>query len=212
MTTGTWRDLGRLSYRDALAIQLDHHAEVVKGAPDCLLMVEHEPVFTMGAATQAQNLLLTPGEYAAQGFQLEPTDRGGDVTYHGPGQLTIYPIFDLNRHGKDLHLWLRNLEEAMILVLAELGVQGRRFAPHTGAWVGDEKVAAIGVKVKRWVNLHGIGLNVNLDPAPFRLIVPCGIQAYGVTSLTEVAGRDVTMDEAKQLSLRAFSEVFNITF
>lgn len=210
MTPAHWRDLGRMSYRDALEIQLATHEGVMQGGPDTLLLVEHEPVFTKGAATQTENLLLSPAEYEARGFQLETTDRGGDVTYHGPGQLTLYPIFDLNRHGRDLHRWLRDLEEVPISVLAAFGIEGRRFPPHTGAWVGDEKIAAIGVKVKRWVNLHGIGFNINLNLEPFRHIVPCGIQHYGVSSLSRSVGREVSMEEAKELCLDAFASVFKL--
>lgn len=177
-------DWGRLPFTEAYARQVAYVEEVQRGErPDTLVFVEHDPVFTLGASFHPENLLLTRAEYTARGFDVVPTDRGGDVTYHGPGQLVAYPIFDLNRRGRDLHRWLRELEESVIGTLAAFGIQGRRFPPHTGVWVGDRKVAAIGIKVRRWVSFHGIALNVTNDLTPFDLIVPCGIQGYGVTGL-----------------------------
>jgi len=202
-------DLGRAGYAQTYERQLALHEEVLAGSrPDTLILVEHDPVLTLGANFHEANLLLTPREYRARGISVERTDRGGDVTYHGPGQLVIYPIFDLRRHGQDLHRWLRDLEETMLRTLHEFGLEGRRFAPHTGAWLDDLKVAAIGVKVRRWVNLHGIALNVSQTPEAFSLIVPCGIENYGVTSLADALGREVTLDEVKPAVISAFQSVF----
>jgi lipoyl(octanoyl) transferase len=147
-------------------------------------------------------------EYGKKGIDLVETDRGGDVTFHGPGQLVMYPIFDVSRHGRDLHKWMRDLEETMLLVCREFGLEGRRFAPHTGAWVGDLKIAAIGVKVRRWISLHGIALNCSNDLGAFELIVPCGIQGYGVTSLSDAVGREVSVEEAKGHAIDGFETVF----
>lgn len=202
-------DLGRMAHAEAYQEQLRVHEQVRSGAqPDTLLFVEHDPVLTLGANFHESNLLLSAEEYARRGIAIERTDRGGDVTYHGPDQLVIYPIFDLNRHGRDLHRWLRDLEEAVILALASFGVEGRRFAPHTGVWVEDRKIAAIGIKVKQWVNLHGIALNCCNDLSVFEWFIPCGIEGYGVTSLTECAGRPIELEDAKVAAVRAFGEVF----
>lgn len=201
-------DLGHMPYLRALERQIATVNEVKAGGKDTLIFVEHDPVLTLGASFHGENLLLSTGEYETQGFEIVRNDRGGDVTYHGPGQLVIYPIFDVSRHGKDLHKWLRDLEETMLVTLSEFGVKGRRFPPHTGAWIGDKKVAAIGIKISRWVSMHGIALNCDNDLAPFQTIVPCGIVDYGVTSLTEAAGRRVTIEDAKPIVTRAFAEVF----
>ena len=205
-------DVGHRTYAEALAIQIEVAERVKAGAPDVLLFVEHDPVLTLGASFHEENLLLSPAEYHQRGIELARTDRGGDVTFHGPNQLVVYPIFDVSRHGRDLHKWLRDLEETMIHVLAELGLEGYRFPPNTGVWVRGKKVAAIGVKISRWVSIHGIALNCDNDLSPFGLIVPCGIRGHGVTSLSEQTGRRITIEEAKPLVVRAFERVFALTF
>lgn len=199
-----------MSYREAYAIQLAVADEVKAGGESTLLFVEHDPVLTLGANFHEKNLLLTLGEYERRGIAVERTDRGGDVTFHGPNQLVIYPIFDVAQFGKDLHRWLRDLEQTMIVVLRELGLEGYRFPPNTGVWTEGKKVAAIGIKVTRWVSLHGIALNCDNDLTPFGLIVPCGIRGHGVTSLSAEMGRRVTIEEAKPLVLKAFGEVFGL--
>lgn len=204
-------DVGRMGYHECWELQREIAGGVIEGDDESLIFVEHPPVLTLGASFHAENLLLTEAEYRALGIELASTDRGGDVTYHGPGQLVIYPIFDIQRHGKDLHKWMRDLEETMLVTLGELGIEGRRFPPHTGAWVGDKKIAAIGVKIRRWVNIHGIALNCDNDLDPFGKIVPCGIEGYGVTSLSVESGRPVTVADAKPLVLRAFESVFGLT-
>ena len=202
-------DLGEMRYEAAFDIQKSVLEEVANSQrPSTLIFVEHPPVLTLGANFHEQNLLFTADQYQARGIELFRTDRGGDVTYHGPRQLVIYPIFRLSDRGKDLHRWLRDLEEAMISTVASFGLQGTRFPPHTGVWIGDRKVAAIGVKVRRWVSMHGIALNCNNDLAPFGWIVPCGIQGYGVTSLASELRRDVTVGEVKPVVLQAFRTVF----
>jgi len=180
--------------------------------PDTLLFVEHDPVLTYGSAFDPANLLLTKEGYADMGINLVQTDRGGDVTYHGPNQLVIYPIFNLRNHGGDLHKWLRDLEEAAIRTAAEFGLEGCRFPPHTGVWTYGRKIAAIGIKVSRWISLHGIALNCNNDLTPFDLIVPCGITGYGVTSLSRESGREVTIQDATPAVVASFSKVFGMTF
>ncbi|ARU39796.1 hypothetical protein CCB80_01005 [Armatimonadetes bacterium Uphvl-Ar1] len=203
-------DLGRLGYQVAWDRQLEVHQEVLDGDEDCLIFVEHDPVLTLGANFHEENLLLTREQYGERGIDVVRTDRGGDVTYHGPGQLVIYPIFDLTRHGRDLHKWMRDLEETMIVTCGEFGVEAGRLSDvNTGAWVGNRKIAAIGVKVRRWVSLHGIAINCSNDLGVFDLIVPCGVVGHGVTSLSREVGAEVGIDEAKPAVMVAFEKVFS---
>jgi len=206
-------NLGRMAYRPCVELQARLLEEVAAGSrPDTLLFVEHDPVLTLGANFHAANLLLAEAQYAERGIAIERTDRGGDVTYHGPNQLVAYPIFHLARFGKDLHKWLRDLEEAVMVVLASFGLEGTRFPPHTGVWVAGRKVCAIGIKVRRWTSMHGIALNCNNSLEPFGLIVPCGIEGHGVTSLSELLGRDVGIEEARPVVQTAFEQVFGVLF
>lgn len=205
-------DLGLLGYSEAWERQKEIAAQVQEGTrDDTLIFVEHPPVLTLGANFHEENLLLTREEYSALGIEVLKTDRGGDVTYHGPNQLVIYPIFDVKRHGKDLHRWLRDLEETIILTCAAYGLKGTRFPPNTGVWLEDKKVAAIGIKVSRWVSLHGIALNCNNDLTPFNWVVPCGISDYGVTSLSEATGKEITVEMAKERVVQGFESVFAIS-
>lgn len=206
-------ELGCLGYEAAWDIQKQVHAEVLAGErEDMLIFVEHPPVLTLGASFHEENLLLSREEYAARGIDVVRTDRGGDVTFHGPNQQVIYPIFDLRRYGKDLHKWLRDLEEAIILTCSAFGLPGTRSSVNTGVWINDRKVAAIGIKVSKWVSLHGIALNCNNDLSAFDLIVPCGIQTHGVTSLSKEAGREIGIEEAKPKIIESFETVFGVTF
>jgi lipoate-protein ligase B len=169
---------------------------------DTLLLCEHPPVYTLGTNAEQQNVL-NPHD-----IPVVRTDRGGDVTYHGPGQVVGYAICDLNDRNKDLHRFCRDLEEVMIRVLARYGLEGTRVAGRTGVWVGTEKIGALGVRVRRWISTHGFALNVDCDLEPFNGIVPCGIQDAGVTSLKKVLNRDVDIDEVRSLCAAAFEEVF----
>lgn len=199
-----------MEYLACWDVQKRVHAARVSGAlPDTLLFVEHDAVLTHGASFEPPNLLLTPDQYRERGIDVVQTDRGGDVTYHGPKQLVIYPIFHV---GGDLHKWLRDLEETIIGVLSKFGLEGYRFPPHTGVWTRERKIAAIGIRVSRWVSMHGIALNCDNDLSPFSLIVPCGIQGYGVTSLSRETGRDVGIAEAMPAVVSSLSDVFGITF
>lgn len=177
---------------------------------DTLLLVQHPPVVTYGANFHEDSLLLSGKQYEAAGIDVIRTDRGGDVTYHGPKQLVIYPIFSVKEHGADLHKWLRDLEETIIVALGNFGLEGYRFPPNTGVWVGGRKIAAIGIRVAKWVSVHGIALNCANDLSPFGLIVPCGIKEWGVTSLSKELNREVGVSEALPTVLSAFQQVFNI--
>jgi lipoyl(octanoyl) transferase len=211
--TGHVLDLGRMAYRPAWDVQKAVAESVIEGGPDTLVFVEHDPVMTLGASFHDSNLLLPLAEYERQGIEMVRTDRGGDVTYHGPRQLVVYPIFDLRRHGRDLHKWLRDLEETVIVAAASLGFEGyREPSVNTGVWADGKKFAAIGVKVRKWVSLHGIAINCDNDLAPFGLIVPCGIKTHGVTSLTLESGRPITIEDARPVVKSAFEEVFGLRF
>jgi lipoyl(octanoyl) transferase len=206
-------DLGIVPYADALELQRKLHAQRVAGAiPDTLLLLEHPPVITLGKAFHPEHLRYAREFYAQQGIELHPTDRGGDVTCHNPGQLVGYPIFDVSQHGRDLHKFLRDIEQAIIDALREFGVEAHREAGYTGVWIGDAKIAAIGVKVTKWVSMHGFALNVNNDLRLFQTIVPCGITDRPVTSLQQALGRAVPMERVKNAVARAFEQVFRITF
>ena len=206
-------ELGSMEYLAAWGVQLRVMDEVREGAPDTLILVEHPKVLTLGANFHEENLLFTREKYAEMGVQVHETDRGGDVTYHGPGQQVIYPIFDVSRHGKDLHKWMRDLEETMISVCRSFGlVAVRNPKVNTGAWVNDRKIAAIGVKIKRWVSIHGIALNCENDLSDFNLINPCGITTHGVTSLSQELQRPVPLLEVKPKIVEAFSQVFDLEF
>ena len=194
------KDLGRMSYACALELQRAAHAEVVAARENRgqmqLFLVEHDPqVITVSRRPDAsKNVLVSPQRLAQLGVECVETDRGGDVTWHGPGQLVAYPILDLERMGLRIHGYMRLLEETVIEVLADMGVAAHRDAKATGVWVrakdqpGDLKICAMGVRVSRWVCMHGLALNVNPDLAAFNLIVPCGLTERGVTSMRECLG------------------------
>ena len=201
--------LGRTTYPQAFEIQQSRVTAILAGeASNALFLTEHDPVLTLGANFHPANLLLTDDEYAKQGIAVHRTNRGGDVTFHGPGQLVAYPVFDLSTLRKDLHWWLRTIEEVVIQTLQEFGVEGRRFPPHTGVWIEDRKVCAIGIAVKRWVSMHGLAINCDNDLSPFETIIPCGIEGYGVTSLSQVVGRVISTSEAAIVLEKNFSELF----
>lgn len=214
-------DLGRVRYREADALQREHHAEVVAGrdqspAPQRLLLLEHDPaVITVSKRAGADtNLLASPEHLASIGVDLERTDRGGDITWHGPGQLVAWPIVDLNRFGLGLHAWMRLMEQAVIDTLAEFGIEGFRDDEATGVWVKDDrdprgaKICAMGVRVSKWVTLHGLALNVHPDLSQFGLIVPCGLLDRPVTSLKH-AGVEVEMNQVQELLKNQFSQLLS---
>lgn len=201
--------LGQVDYIDAWQLQRELaalRADEIVG--DILLLMEHPPTITLGRGADPKNILATPQRLASLGVRVEAIDRGGDVTYHGPGQLVGYPIFHLVEHRKDLHWFLRQIEEALIVALAEFGISGTRFPPHTGVWVEQKKIAAIGIKVSRWVSTHGFALNVSMEGEAFSLIVPCGIHDYGVTTLQEVVGRSVEMTALLPVVRQGFRVAF----
>lgn len=188
--------LGRMAYRPCWDLQRRLAAARAAGrAPDVVLLVEHDPVYTLGRAARRQHLLWDEAECARRGIDVVAVDRGGDVTYHGPGQLVGYPILDLRPLGLGVRDYVRALEEAMIRLLARFGVEGRREAGLPGAWVGQAKIGAIGVRCSRGVTTHGFAFNVDPDPEHYAGIVPCGIRDRGVTTLAAVLGRPVSVEQ-----------------
>jgi lipoyl(octanoyl) transferase len=206
------RRLGRLRYADGLELQADLVRQRQAGqVPDTLLLLEHDPVFTLGRNARHENVLLEEETLRARGFELFETGRGGDVTYHGPGQLVAYPIFCLSPDRRDVHRYVRDLEEVMIRTCADFGIEAGRLKGLTGTWVGRDKIGAIGVRIARWVTSHGLALNVGTDLSAFRLIVPCGIRNHGVTSLERLLGRRVALEEVMGPLTSHFCAVFGRT-
>ncbi len=205
------RRLGLVSYGHALDVQRALVEERRAGRiSDTLLLLEHPHVLTLGARTRGArtHILATPERLAALDVEVFETGRGGDVTYHGPGQIVGYPILDLRPDRCDVHRYVRDLEEVLIRTAATYGITAVRVKGLTGVWVGAEKLAAIGVRISRWITSHGFAFNVTTDLDYFKLIVPCGIRDRGVTSLSRLVGRPVPMAEVEEVLIRHFCEVF----
>ena len=211
--------LGRMEYREAWELQRERAAQRLAGEiPDTLLLLEHPPTLTLGRAADRGHIVATAERLEQEGVAVVESDRGGDVTYHGPGQLVGYPIFNLRAapHQPDLHRYVRSIEETMIRTVAAFGIEAGRFPGYPGVWTGLDtpyptKIAALGIRLSRWITHHGFALNVQTDLSHFDLIVPCGIHDYGVTSLTRLLGRTVTLPEVLPIVLQAFTEVFGLT-
>jgi len=203
---------GQIEYMAAWAWQRELAARRSAGAiGDTLMLVEHPHTYTLGRATKAGHLLIGPAALAEQGIALVESDRGGDITYHGPGQIVGYPILKLSQHGGDVLRYLRMLEETLIVALASYGLTARRLAGLTGVWVGEEKIAAIGVKLSAsGVTQHGFALNVATDLRYFQQIIPCGIADKSVTSLEQLLGTAPPHSEVEQRVAAAFGAVFGV--
>jgi lipoyl(octanoyl) transferase len=209
-------NLGRRPYGEVLELQRELCRRRVRGdeQEDVLLLVEHDPVITLGRGTRATSLPLAPAELERRGVPVVEVERGGDVTYHGPGQLVGYPIIRLTEHREDLHWYLRSLEASLILALGRLGVESERRPGLTGVWTGGRKIASIGIHVKQWVTFHGFALNVTTDLSAFDLIVPCGIDGVVMTNLAEELRRgdgDALREDARQAVVAALAETFAYT-
>jgi lipoyl(octanoyl) transferase len=201
-----------ISYAEGLEIQKRLVEQRKNGeVPDQLLLLEHPPVITLGVKTRnnRSNIVATPAALAAEQVEVFETGRGGDVTYHGPGQLVGYPILDLRPDRCDVHRYVRDIEEVMIQMAASFGVAAVRIPGLTGVWVGDEKLGAIGVRIARWVTSHGFAFNVNTELNHFNFIVPCGISDRGVTSLQKLLGRPVAMADVEHAAELAFRQIFH---
>ena len=205
--------LGLTEYAHALAIQerlLQLRQNNETG--DTLLLVEHPPVLTMGRRAKAENVIVSEQALSAIGVKVFEVSRGGDVTYHGPGQIVGYPIMDLNDHGRDIKVFVRKMEDVFIRLLdKEYGITAHREEnKYTGVWVGEEKITAIGIAVKHWVTMHGFAFNVNTNLEHFRWINPCGITDRGVTSLKKLTGNAQDMDKLYDMVADYFCDVFNL--
>jgi lipoate-protein ligase B len=207
MTILLYQDLGRMEYHAAVALQetlIGLRQKQLVG--DCLLFVEHPHVYTLGRGGKAANVL------APKDVPVDRTSRGGDVTYHGPGQLVIYPIIDLrSKLRKDVHHYVRNLEQSAILTLADFAIAAARRPPYTGIWIGDRKIGAIGVAVRRCITFHGLALNVNTELSYFQRIIPCGLPWADVTSMEKELGSALSMREVREKFLQHFADLFRYT-
>lgn len=208
--------LGLVPYGQALELQRQVARDRIAGTigEDVLLLVEHPPVVTLGRSSKERHLLASPELLAARGVELFEVERGGDVTFHGPGQLVGYPIIDLKRHRQDLHWYLRQVEQALIDALGDIGIAGERNVGYTGVWTQDRgrKIASIGVHARDWVTWHGFALNVSTDLGYFDLMVPCGIQSVAMTSTDRELGHaSVDMDRVASSVAHAFGKVFDLT-
>jgi lipoyl(octanoyl) transferase len=205
-----YRYLGLVPYAEALVVQQQMvEARKADEASDTLLLLEHPPVITLGRAANRANVLADEQTRQARGVALFETGRGGDVTYHGPGQLVGYPIINLAPDRRDVRRYVRDLEEVLIRAAAGFGVDAGRIAGLTGVWVGGEKLAAIGVRISRWVTMHGFAFNVTTDLSHFEMIVPCGIADHGVTSLEKLLDKQIALSEVAATVARHFGEVFD---
>jgi lipoyl(octanoyl) transferase len=216
MTPLRIEDLGRRPYAEVLELQRDLRRRRIEGEldEDVLLLVEHPPVITLGRGTHPSSLPIAPAELERRGVEVFEVERGGDVTFHGPGQLVGYPILDLRGHRQDLHWYLRSLEDVLIQALGALDIEADRNPGLTGVWTAGRKIASIGIHVKQWVTLHGFALNVTTDLDPFDLIVPCGIRQVVMTSVaTELlrADSEALMGEVRGRVVGAFCEVFGFS-
>lgn len=229
MPTVEFRDLGVKDYKETWDLQesifqsvIDQKIRIRNGestdsTQNYLLFVEHPHVYTLGKSGDRNNLLLDQDSLHEKDATYYEINRGGDITYHGPGQLVAYPIFDLDHFFSDIHKYLRYLEEAVINVLAHYGIKGERFDGFTGVWIDSDKptarkICAMGVKSSRWVTMHGIGFNINSDLSYFSNIVPCGIEDKAVTSMERELGRKVDMDEVKSILKEKLAEQFGYEY
>ena len=203
------KDLGLAGYKEVWDLQKATHLEKQKGSTeDILYTVEHNHVYTLGKTGSRDHILISDDEMKARGISYYEIDRGGDITYHGPGQLVVYPILDLHNYYKDTHRYLRALEETVMLTLKEMGIEAHREEEFTGVWVGEEKICAIGIKVSRWITMHGIAFNVNTDLSYFDKIIPCGIFHKGVTSIEKLTGKKANMTIVKEMYIKNFLKTF----
>ncbi len=203
-------DLGRTKYADAWELQKKiFSARLERRIGDVLLLTEHEPVFTLGKGADENHLLAKESELSDKKIDMFWIDRGGDVTFHGPGQIVGYPIIDLSLHYNDIHRYLRDLEQTIIDVLGIYGITGEREKEFTGVWVKHDKIAAFGVKVSKWITMHGFALNVGTDLSFFDRIIPCGIFHKGVTSLHKIVGKPITIEEVQHHIVYHFAKIFS---
>lgn len=206
-------DLGFRDYEDSLRIQDRIVARRKRGLlPDCLLFVDYPPIITLGRGGKREHLLAGPKELRQRGVGVHPAGRGGDITFHGPGQLVVYPVLDLKAWRRDIHRYLRTLERCLVGMLLDFGIPSETLPGATGVWVEGRKIGAIGVRTSNWVTSHGLALNVNTDLRYFDLIVPCGLVGRGVTSMAAQLGRPLELAEVRSCFIRHFGRAFGRSF
>jgi lipoate-protein ligase B len=200
---------GRTDYKETWNLQKKLvRLRSLSKIPDCLIVTEHHPVVTMGRGTDPDNLLVSPEDLKEQGISLYEVERGGDITFHGPGQTVLYPIIDLKSRGRDVHKYLRDLEAVVIAALSDLNMKASIKKGLTGIWVDNHKLGAIGVAVSRWITYHGLALNVTTDLDYFELINPCGITKYPVGSVCGMSGQPIEMNQINDLLIKHFALLF----
>jgi lipoyl(octanoyl) transferase len=207
-----WDFLGRIPYGEGVELQLSVREAVKRGTgPEHLLLLEHPPVYTLGRNASAADILAGPEWLAARGIEVAECDRGGQVTYHGPGQLVGYPILNLSPDRRDVRRYVRDLQEVLIRTLAEYGVRAepRDGQAFVGVWVGEDKIASIGVHLSRWITTHGFALNVATDLADFAGIIPCGLRGIGLTSIERLTGRAPALPDIAAVCARCVGEIFD---
>lgn len=205
------RQLGQIEYREAYELQKELLEKRVNGQiADTLLLLEHPPTITVGKAGKLENVLASQTELASAGVSLILTDRGGDVTYHGPGQIVGYPILDLRERNRDVHRYVHHLEEMLIRTLADYSIKSERDPSHAGVWVNDEEIAALGLRIHKWITMHGFALNVNTDLNHFSLINPCGFTNKTATSMARLLGYQLSTGEVTRRLLSYFADVFEV--
>lgn len=222
LKTACWREisvqrlcqvfyLGQFDYSKSSALQRRLvRKRTAASIPDTLLLMNHPPVFTIGRKGTRENILVPEELLLQEGIAVHEIDRGGDITYHGPGQLVGYPILDLRHHGQDLHRLIYHYEEVIIRVLNDYGIKGGRLEQYPGVWVGLEKICAVGIGVSNWISYHGFAFNLDPNMEHFSYILPCGIKEYGVTSLRRILGHPVAEREVADKIVRRFGEVFEM--
>jgi len=203
--------LGLCEYGEAYRLQKELSRKRLAGElPDTLLLLEHPPTITIGKSGKLENILVSSEDLGSRGISLFFTDRGGDVTYHGPGQLMVYPVIDLRQRDRDIHAYVRDLEEVIMATLARFSILGQRNPRHPGVWVDGAQIAAIGIAVRKWITMHGIAVNVSPDLTHFGLINPCGLAGVPVTSISELTGQQVSLQTAAETVLAEFARVFGV--
>ncbi len=204
------KDIGLIDYEEAFLIQKQTVSEVIQGQSDTLLLCEHPVVFTLGRLADERNFLIPPKDIESRGMKILAIDRGGEVTLHGPGQIVTYPIFNLNHFRRDLKHFLYKLEQVAIDLLQDFDIVARRISGQRGVWVGQEKIASLGIGVKKWVSFHGMAINVNTDLNLFSMIKPCGLDVK-MTSISKLIGKSVDMKDVKEKIVRNYCRNFDLT-
>lgn len=201
-----------IKYKDGLQMQQDAFDQILNGEYDGILFVlEHYPVYTIGTSGGWENLLCSRNDLAKQGIDIVEINRGGNITYHGPGQIVAYPIFNLSKLKRDSHWYMGSLEQTVINVLGEYGIEGSRKPEYRGVWIKDKKISAIGVRFKKWITSHGLSFNINVNKKYFNQINPCGITEFGIISLEDYV-KHVDITDVKQKLIKSFEDVFDIQF